>query len=174
MLCGYDVKLHGKQFIDNLDKESMKIACKKDSVDFGNSENVLDEGNETIPARAEQAYQEVYSGAKIEMLPYPISCMNKKEKVAWLTKEILREQRERTGRILKSVKYGDVSLKPSFWFSEEWDWLMTKNLSNVTKDLYTGPGEFIDFLSRSIVNCLAMSGIDPEQYVVANVDIKTI
>ena len=64
---------------------------------------------------------------------------------------------------------------PSFWLNDEWDWtLLTKNLSNVKKDIYTGPGEFQDFLSRLIEACLSSKGKDPELYVHENLKLEAL
>ena len=48
--------------------------------------------------------------------------MNKKEKTAWITKEILKDQRTQAGEIFNTVKYGNQNLKPSFWLNEDWAW----------------------------------------------------
>ena len=66
--------------------------------------------------------------------------MNKKEKISWITKQILQEQREKSTKKLNFVKYGDSELRPSFWLNEEWEWTMVAtNLSNITNKIYTGP-----------------------------------
>ena len=57
---------------------------------------------------------------------------------------------------------------PSFWLNDEWDWmLLTKNLSNITTEIYTG--EFQDFLTRLIYGCLSMHGKDPENFITENI-----
>ena len=89
----------------------------------------------------------------------------------WLTKQILREQRERSGSSTAHVKYGDPEFIPSFWLNDQWDWsLCTKNLSNITNQMYTGPSEYQDFLTRLIENCLAMTGKDAENYYITNLN----
>ena len=76
-----------------------------------------------------------------------------------------------SGKMLNNVKYGDPNLVPSFWLNEDWNWsLVKKKLSNIKTDSYTGPGNFQDFLSRLISNCLSQSGKNPETYVLKNID----
>ena len=62
---------------------------------------------------------------------------------------------------------------PSFWLNDEWDWmLLTKNLSNITTEIYTG--EFQDFLTRLIYGCLSMHGKDPENFITENINKKAL
>ena len=43
-----------------------------------------------------------------ELLPYPLMALNKKEKMTYITKEILKEQRVLTREPLKLVKWGEL------------------------------------------------------------------
>eukprot|EP00091_Calanus_sinicus_P012991 TRINITY_DN28980_c0_g1_i1.p1 TRINITY_DN28980_c0_g1~~TRINITY_DN28980_c0_g1_i1.p1 ORF type:complete len:144 (-),score=30.46 TRINITY_DN28980_c0_g1_i1:311-742(-) len=45
-----------------------------------------------------------------------------------------------------------------------------KILSNVAVQTYTGPGQFPDFITRLVDNCLTMKGQDPETFFDGNVD----
>ena len=97
---------------------------------------------ENLPERIreKQAFQQFCSNKTPDELPFQLSC---------LTKEILNQQRAKSGNSINNVVYGDPNLMPNFWLSEVWDWpLLTKNLSNVTNEMYTGPGNFHDFLTR--------------------------
>ena len=59
-----------------------------------------------------------------------------------------------------------MDLKPVWWLDDYWGWdLLTKNLANVTNQMYTGRGEFQTFLTKSIENCLEIRGKDPETHV---------
>ena len=125
--------------------------------------------------RAKQVFQTFSHNQLPGQLPYPLSCMNRKEKITWITKEILRDQREKSGELFHSVKYGDVDLVPSFWPNEEWDWQnLTKNLSNMTNSSYTGPGNFQDFITRLIVKCIRAAGENLETFVDENMDKKKL
>ena len=147
---------HLKELVLKLEQEAEK-AIKEDIFNFASpqpDEPLLDVNEANLPEKvqAKQIFQEFYHDKEPDRLTFPLSCMNKKEKIAWLTKQILQEQREMSGNITNIVNYGDPHLMPSFWLNDEWDWmLLTKNLSNVTKEIYTGPGDFQDFL---MVACL--------------------
>ena len=170
-----NVQVHGtkhlKDFIDKLDQEALKTAIKEDVFNFGSlepNEPLLAVSEENIPERikARQIFQQFYKEKEPEKLPFPLSCMNKKEKITWITKQILQEQREKSGNIHSTVKYGDANLMPSFWLNDEWDWLLlNKNLSNVTTQIYTGPGQFQDFLTRLVDKCLSLKGKDSETFI---------
>ena len=59
-----------------------------------------------------------------------------------------------------------MDLKPVWWLDDYWGWdLLTKNLANVTNQMYTGRGDFQTFLTKSIENCLEIRGKDPETHV---------
>ena len=80
----------------------------------------------------EQQFQSSRAAEDPALLPFPFRCMNKSEKITWITKEILRGQLTKTGKILTKIKYGNLSLRPSFWLEDEWNWmLLDRNLSNV-------------------------------------------
>ena len=178
------VQIHGtkhmKEFILNLVQGDLEKAIKEDIFNFASpepDEPLLDVTDENVPEKvqAKQLLQKFYHGKEPDKLPFPVSCMNKKEKITWVTKQILQEQRELSGNITNIVKYEDPHLMPSFWLNEEWDWmLLTKNLSNVTTEIYTGPGEFQDFLTRLIYGCLSMHGKDPENFFTENINQKAL
>ena len=84
-------------------------------------------------------------------LPFPLQCMNRKEKIGWVTREMLREQQRMTNKPITKIKYGDPALRQTFWIEDNWNWVkLDRNLSNVNNKMYTGPGEFQDFITRLI------------------------
>ena len=148
---------HLKQFVSSLNEGDLATAIKADVFNFASQESdepvIGAEDNTDIAelVQAKQIFSQFYEGKDPDRLPYPLACMNKKEKIVWLTKEMLQEQREMSGKMTDIVRYGVPGLMPSFWLNDEWDWtLLTKNLSTVKKDIYTGPGVFQDFLSKLI------------------------
>ena len=175
-----DVKMYGtkylKNFLTNLDQKAIETAIKEDVLNLSSmepNEPLIDMTEENLPERirAKQAFQQFCSNKTPDELPFPLSCLNKKEKISWLTKEILHQQRAKSGSTINNVVYGDPNLMPNFWLSEEWDWpLLTKNLSNVTNEMYTGPGNFHDFLTKLIEKHLDMHGMDGETHYNKNVD----
>ena len=150
-----------KQFLKQLKKDDIETAIKEDIFHFAvdvNAESPMD-------TDADNQMEQQSPSSPIK-LPFPLSVMNRKQKIVWLAKEILREQNTRTDSSKAYVKYGDPRCKPSFWLSDEWDWTLCKiNLSKVKTEMYTGPGDFQDFLTRLIENCLSMAGKDPETFV---------
>ena len=162
-----------KNVLDEMKHGELEKAIKEDMFKFAASEPtesslvVPDE----IPIRT-QAHNLSFA-REPERLPYPLSAMNKKDKITWLVKEIRQEQRQISGASITTVRYGDPAFKPSFWLNDEWDWtLCQKNLGNVTNEMYTGPGEFQNFLARLIHSCLSQKGKDPEKFVVENSNKK--
>ena len=153
-----------KQFLRQLKNDDIERAIKEEIFNFAgnvNAESPMDTNVNVSDSQREQLSP--FSPIK---LPFPLSVMNRKQKMGWLAKEIFREQNTRTGSTKAYVKYGDPRCKPSFWLSDEWDWtLCTINLSKLKTEMYTGPGDFQDFLTRLIENCLSMAGKDPETYV---------
>ena len=161
---------HLKDFINNANQEELVKAMKEDLLKFSDAENAepliqFDTSSVNEKQKAKQILKDFLQEKTIEKLPVPLSCMGKKEKITWLTKQILRDQRLQSGSMLNYVKYGDRELMPSFWLNDEWRWEdLKKNLSNIKNEMYTGPGTFQDFLTRTIRNCLALNGKDPETY----------
>ena len=171
---------HLKEFISSLDQAALSNAIKSDVLNLGSPEpdeplNEMTEGSIPEKIKAKQIFQQFCSEKDPEKLPFPLSCLNRKEKIAWLTREILQDQREQSGDMFCTVRYGEANLRPSFWPNDEWDWtLLSKNLSNVTKEMYTGPGQFLDFLTKLIERCLSMKGKDPEKYFPDNINQKAL
>ena len=163
-------------YLYKLDQDSLAKAVKEDMKNFAESDNDEHILVELIPetVQAKQIFKKLLPVSRdMDRLPFPLSMMNRREKVHWLTNEIHREQKEVSGRTSTKVKYGDPNLMPSFWLNEEWDWtLLTRNLSNVHNENYTGPGELSDFITRLVENCIKMKGEDPELFVKKNIKEK--
>ena len=163
-------------YLSQLDQDSLAKAVKEDMKNFAKSDNDEHILVELIPetVQAKQIFKKLLPVSRdMDRLPFPLSMMNRREKVHWLTNEIHREQKEVSGRTSTKVKYGDPNLMPSFWLNEEWDWtLLTRNLSNVHNENYTGPGELSDFITRLVENCIKMKGEDPELFVKKNIKEK--
>ena len=159
---------HLKNLMGNMDKD---VACKADILNMASQEPdepLCDIDPEAIQ---EQEFRSSRAAEDPALLPFPLRCMNKSEKITWITKEILREQLSKTGKIFTKIKYGNLSLRPSFWLEDEWNWiLLDRNLSNVHNKMYTGPGDFHEFLTRLIENCLRLRNKDPQMYIKENIN----
>ena len=140
---------HLKQFVSSLNEGDLATAIKADVFNFASQESdepvIGAEDNTNIAelVQAKQIFSQFYEGKDPDRLPYPLACMNKKEKIVWLTKEMLQEQREMSGKMTNIVRYGVPGLMPSFWLNDEWNWtLLTTNLSNLKKTFIQGLGSF--------------------------------
>ena len=178
-----EAKIYGTKFlkglITNLEKVDLENAIKLDILNLVSPEpdEPLLELDENVPdkMRAKTVFQSICQKHVPDCLPFPLSCMNRKEKISWITKEILREQKVKSGETFSTVKYGDENLIPSFWPQEDWDWKnLTKHLSNVSNSSYTGPGNLQDFITKLILNCISALGEDPETFVEKNIDKKKL
>ena len=158
----------------------MELAIKNDVLNLATdqvNDDLIEMTDPEIPQRvkAKQALQQMCCDRVPEVLPLPLSCMNKKQKIIWVTREMLHQQRAISGKILNNVVYGDKNLMPNFWLDEEWDWLeLKRNLSNITNEMFTGSGEFHDFLTKLIENCLGLHGKRGDLHYDKNVDPQTI
>ena len=99
-----------KNVIQLIDKESMDTAVKGDVLNLASQESdepLLE--NENLPEniRQKQFCQSVNTTDEPDLLPFPLPCMNKKEKTAWIMKQILREQCKKTGEQFVHVRYED-------------------------------------------------------------------
>ena len=93
-----EVKKYGSKFVKNiltnLDTEVVDNAIKEDMMNLVASEPdepLFDLTNDDLPekVRAKQVFRDLSCSQLPEELPLPLSCMNKKEKIIWLTKTIL-------------------------------------------------------------------------------------
>ena len=169
---------HLKNMISNIEKVEVENAIKLDFLNLVSpetNESLLETDVNPEQNQAKSMFQNICQKQKPDFLPFPLSCMNKREKISWVTGEILREQQIKSGAVFGHVKYGDQDLIPSFWPNDEWEWKnLTKNLSNVSNNSYTGQGNLQNFITELITRCLTAKGKDPETYVVANIDKKKI
>ena len=175
-------QIHGTKYLKNLikqmDEAAINDAIKLDVFNLSSSdvdEALLhptdDDTVDVINVKAKSVFQNIVHKESPDFLPFPLSCMNKQEKMRWITKEMLREQQNKSGKLFQNVKYGDESLRPSFWLQEEWEWReLTKNLSNVQNRNYTGKGNLNTFVTNLITSCLSALNKDPETFVNPNVD----
>ena len=117
--------MHMKDLFSQFEQKVELTAIKKDILNVTSSNPVDPNAEINLPkkVKAKQIFQQFFSQKEPDKLPLPLSCMNRKEKIVWLTKRILDEQREMPGKMLNNVKYGDPNLVPSFWLNEDWNWL---------------------------------------------------
>ena len=167
-----------KNLLTQMDEATINDAIKLDVFNLSSSDvdepllhNIEDDTPDVMNTRAQSSFQNISQKENPDFLPFPLSCMNRVEKTQWITKEILRDQQNKTGKLFKKVKYGDESLRPSFWLQDEWDWKeVTKNLSNIKDRNYSGKGYLGTFITNLITNCLSAINKDPETFVNPNID----
>merc|ERR1719309_259287 len=101
---------------------------------------------------------------KLKRLPVPLSLMNKKEKMKYLSDQIHQEVREKDDPV--RFVYGTPNCKPSFWPEDVWVWEnCITNLGKVRDHIYTGPGTYNQFLTTCIEKLFRMKNEDPETFV---------
>ena len=165
---------HLKRLLCDIEQVDVDNAIKLDVLNLSSpdpDEPLLKDQNDAPDHNVAQFRNSSESTSSPDLLPFPLSCMNRKEKFIWMTKEILRDQRRQSEEVTTRVKYGDPNLVPSFWPNEEWDWgQLTRNFSNISSNSYTGPGNLQDFVTRLISRCLNKFDKDPETYVKSNID----
>ena len=164
--------LNLKNVVNTLDKNEINDAIKADVINLQNPSNdpVLVDIDESHAVRNILFERQEVENIP-ELLPFPLMALNKKEKMTYITKEILKEQLVLIKEPLKLVKWGESRLKPSFWPDDFWAWIeVKKNLSQFSNEMYTGKGSFMDFLTETIKRCLQMAGKNPDEYVRPNID----
>ena len=123
-----EIKQYGtknlKELIGNVDKLSIDSAVKLDVLNLTSPEPdepllTLDE-NIPVRIRAKQFCQPSNPSNEPDVLPFPLNSMNRKQKITWITKQILQEQRNTSKESMSNVNYGDPELQPSFWLDEAW------------------------------------------------------
>ena len=180
-------QVHGTRYLkgllSNIEQEEVDSAIKLDVMNLASPEpdepllDIESDAPEYNLAKSIFKNSSPNSGPAPDLLPLPLSCMNQREKYTWITKEILKEQQNKsTSSVVSSrVKYGVPDLQPSFWSNEDWEWgQMTKHFSNIASSSYTGPGTLLEFVTKLIVRCLTQFGKDPETHVVPDVDKKIL
>ena len=81
-----------------------------------------------------------------------------------VTREILKCY-WRKGGLWKKVHFGHPDFKPDFW-PDSWPWeCVHKNLKNLRKEDYAGPGNLTEFLRTALRNRLDSLEINPSKYV---------
>ena len=89
-----EAKMYGTKFlkglITNLEKGDVENAIKLDILNLMSPEP--DEPLLELTENAKTVFQSICQKQDPDCLPFPLSCMNRKEKISWITKEIMREQ----------------------------------------------------------------------------------
>ena len=107
-----------KKVLDEMKHGDLEKAVKEDMLKFAASEPAETSVDVPDDVAIRTHAQNLSLAREPERLPYPLSEMNKKDKITWLVKEIRQEQRQRSGTGITTVRYGDPEYKPSFWLNE--------------------------------------------------------
>ena len=128
-------------------------------------ELLLNPDNIPASARASTLYKsvtEVAHSSGIPELPWPLTLMSKKQLVKYVSDLCADEAKKDGARLI----YGGEVWRPSFWLEELWSWSHLKTgLWKTKESMYTGPGKWSDFLSRTIMRLFELKGLDPEKHV---------
>ena len=154
------------KWLDSQNQAMLESLMQLDRESITNGDEPLVSGidDDTISERI-LAQTLVKSNVKqLKRLPVPLSLMNKKEKMKYVSAQVYQEVREKDDPI--RIVYGHPNCRPSFWPQEVWAWEnCTTRLWKMNEELYTGPGTYIDFLTICIERLFQMHHEDPETYV---------
>jgi len=154
------------KWVENQDKETLEKVIELDQQSLINGDEPLmcddDVSDETLAATL---LQDQMASLDISRLPYPLSLMNKKEKVKYIATHIYDEFCHKQQDFHVKIIYGNPDFRPSFWPENLWTWENCKRSIHSIKDhLYTGSGTFADFLTTCIKNLFAAHDRDPEKF----------
>ena len=98
----------------------------------------------------------------VDLLPYPLHLMSKKDMMTYLSKMI----RDEAGVSRKKTVYGSSDFVPSFWLEGDWAWSNLKQaLSKTKEEMYTGAGTFSEFLAKTIQGIMDSNNLDSNIHV---------
>ena len=160
------------------DREAIEQALKNDALalcrDKVDDECVDDINSTNAEAEARDKVYQLMNGEGLQRLPYPLSLMNRKEKLSCVRHLIVYDRYQRGGNDSTKIKAGDRSWEPRFWPNRFLKWKDLKvNIGRVKKDHLKGvcPTEFYTYI---IEEAFRMYGLDPEKYIDCNLDGKKL
>lgn len=137
----------------------------QDIKSMNDDEEVLAENvpNTNDSERAVSILKNLSPLSELPRLPFPLSLMNKRQKIKYLSDRIFEEARVAG---VPAVIYGSKSWKPQFWLDDIWAWQnLTKPLIKITEAEFSGDGSYVDFLAALVRSILEGADKDPEDYV---------
>jgi len=156
------------KWLESQDKTSMEDAMKSDLESLIDGDEPLVSGTDDYNDSERILAQNLVRGGhtmQLKRLPVPLSLMNKKEKIKYLSDQIHQEVREKEGDPIRFV-YGTPNCRPSFWPEDVWGWEnCITNLGKIRDHIYTGPGTYNQFLTTCIEKLFKMKNEDPETFV---------
>ena len=122
------------------------------------------EKNRTKDMTKEKAY-ELKNGKELRKLPFPLSLMNRKEKIAYLRYLIPYDRMERLGIDAVGIIAGEPTWEPTFWPNEIVKWSDLKvNLALIKSEHLNGESPTV-FMAKVLSAAFQMLNLDPEKYV---------
>ena len=157
--------------LDSKVKDSLSIALVEDMKNMANEP--LLKTNESLSDREKaikisQRFKDQnpnFHPSGLHLLPFPLSLMNKKQKLKYLANSISEEANKNNhGRL----SFAEEESKPSWWLEEMWGWInVNKSLHSIKETMYTGEGTFDEFITKSMINLLHLAGMDPERDILS-------
>ena len=154
-------------WFDSLDDEvkgDLRSRMVQDIISMNANREVMTENNQNIndAENAVSILKDMSSLTELPRLPYPLSLMNKRQKIKYLSDRIFEEARVAGVQVI----YGSKSWKPQFWLDDVWAWHnLTKPLIKITEAEFSGEGSYADFLENLIRSIFEDAERDPEKFV---------
>ena len=143
-------------WFDSLDDEvkgDLSSRMVQDIISMNANREVMAENNQNIndAEKAVRILKNMSSLTELPRLPYPLSLMNKRQKIKYLSDRIFEEAKVAGVQVI----YGSKSWKPQFWLDDVWAWHnLTKPLIKITEAEFSGEGSYADFLENLIRSIL--------------------
>ena len=137
--------------------EDILDACK-DTVDNGNQSEVIQK--DSFNAKLNK----LKHGDEFEKTPYPLSLMNRKEKLVYLRYLITFDRMKRIGSTERKIIAGDQTWKPRFWPDAELNWCNLKVNIGLLKNSDLKGESPTSFYSKVILAAFIFYQKYPENY----------
>ena len=166
--------------LDSETKENLNTALKGDELNIIENNEPLLNNNPELGDRekAEKIVMSLPMGdnfhpSGLQLLPYPLDLINKREKLKYLSDRMIQEAKTRTSKLTVKIAYGEDESRPSFWIEAFWSWEnVTQSLHTIKDSMYTGPETWNDFLTKCMKKLLQSHNMDPETDVY-KIELKT-
>lgn len=109
---------------------------------------------------------------EVPKLPCALSLMNKKQKIGYLSNLVVLEAKHDG---VKRLIYGSDEWRPSFWPEHIWSWKQVQTrLWKIKDHMYSGEGNYVEFLNRTIEGYLTLHDLSPDDHVETCVPVRVI
>ena len=130
-----------------------------------NAESLSDRDTAIKISKSFDAQNPNIHSSGLPLLSFPLSLMNKKQKLKYLASAISKEGKKSN---VGKVSFGEEESKPFWWLEEMWSWSnVNQSLHSIKDTMYTGEGTFDEFITKSMISLLTLNGMDPERDILS-------